>query len=96
MMKSMWIYAVAAIITVAVSGISYVAGVQYLPSIVMFVAAMITLGLSMNIEDNLLARYDTPHDDDNHPPQLISLRAIRAIALIAMGIAIIVMMVRPA
>ncbi|MDH3439726.1 MAG: hypothetical protein OEM63_03155 [Gammaproteobacteria bacterium] len=86
MMKSMWIYAVAATITVAASGVSYLAGVQYLPSILMFVAAMIVLGLSMNIEDNLLARYDTPHDDDHHPPQLVSLRATRAI----------VMLIRPA
>lgn len=57
MMKSMWIYAVAAIVTIVASGASYVAGVLYLPGILMFVAAMIVLGLSMNIEDHLLARY---------------------------------------
>ncbi len=92
MTKSPWLYAIAAVITVAVSGLTWMAGIGYLPSILMFVAAILVLGLSMTVEDRLISRYDTPHDDDTHPWPLIALRAVRAIVLIAMGIAIFAMM----
>jgi hypothetical protein len=51
----------------------------------MFISALLVLGASMTAEDILLAKYDTPHDEDKHPPQLILLRAVRAIVLVGMG-----------
>ena len=89
---SIWLTISAALITVVGSVMSYQAGINYMPSILMFVAALLGLGAGMNMEDRLIARYDTPHDDDTHPPQLITLRAVRAIVLIIMGVAVFAMM----
>lgn len=94
MTKSMWISALAAIIAIAASGVAYDTGAQYLPGVLMFVAAVIVLGLLMNIEDRLLVKYDTPHDDDHHPPPLVAFRAIRALVMIVMGVAIFAMAFR--
>lgn len=88
MTKSMWISAIAAIIAIAASAVAYDNGAQYSPAILMFIAALIVLGLSMNFEDRLLMKYDTPHDDDSHPPRLVALRAVRAIVMMTMGVAI--------
>jgi hypothetical protein len=92
MTKSLWLGASAVVIAAAASGITWVLGMSYVPSALMFVAAILVLGLGMTVEDRMLARYDTPHDDDTHPPRLILLRAVRAVVLIAMGIAIFAMM----
>ncbi len=91
MTKNLWIYAGVAVVLIVGSGLTYSAGVSYLPSILMFIAALAVLGISMTYEDALLAKYDTPHDDDSHPPQLIFLRAGRATVLLVMGILIFVM-----
>jgi hypothetical protein len=92
MTKTLWISTIIAVILVAGSGLAYTAGVTYLPSILMFVAAMIVMGVMMTAEDALLSKYDTPHDEDAHPPQLISLRAGRAIVLITMIVLAVVML----
>lgn len=88
MTKSLMIGLIIAAVFAIGSATAYSAGIEYLPSILMFVAAVATLGASMNAEDTLLAKYDTPHDEDTHPPQLIALRLARAIVLFAMGILI--------
>ena len=36
-------------------------------------------------EDILIQKYDTPHEEDTHPPQLIMLRMVRGIVLIVLG-----------
>ena len=92
MTTSHWLTASAIIIALVGSVMSYLADINYVPSVLMIIAAILVLGVGMNMEDHLLARYDTPHDDDTHPPQLIMLRAARAIILIIMGIAIFAMM----
>ena len=43
------------------------------------------LGVSMMEEDILIQKYDTPHEEDTHPPQLIMLRMVRGIVLIVLG-----------
>lgn len=76
------------------SVVAYDAEVQYLPGVLMFVAALVVLGLSMNLEDRLLVKYDTPHDDDHHPPRLVAFRAVRAAVMLMMGVAIFAMAFR--
>lgn len=88
MTKNVWISIVIAIAALAGSAAAYMSGINYLPSILMFVSALVVLGLSMTAEDTLLKKYDTPHDEDKHPAPLILLRAVRAIVVIAMGILI--------
>ena len=77
MTKNLWFSTGVAVVTLAASVATYLADISYLPSILMFVSALMVMGASMTAEDTLLARYDTPHDDDKHPPQLILLRAAR-------------------
>ena len=93
MTGKVWFAVSIALAVLAGSIFSYLAGVAYLPSILMFVAALFVLGLSMTAEDRLLEKFDTPHDEDKHPPQLILLRAARALVMIAMGILIFYMAV---
>ena len=85
MTKNLWFSTGVAVVTLAASVATYLADISYLPSILMFVSALMVMGASMTAEDTLLARYDTPHDDDKHPPQLILLRAARAVVLVAMA-----------
>ena len=52
----------------------------------MFIAALLVFSITATIEDGLLVKYDTPHDEDTHPPKLILLRATRAILMLAIGV----------
>jgi hypothetical protein len=83
--RNLWISIVAAIALIAGSGVSHMAEISYLPSILMFIAAVTVLGVSMMEEDILIQKYDTPHEEDTHPPQLIMLRMVRGIVLIVLG-----------
>jgi hypothetical protein len=87
---NLWILTALAVVLVTGSGISYRLGINYVPAILMFVATLLVLGITMSLEDVLLAKYDTPHDDDTHLPKLVALRSMRAIIVIAMGIMIFV------
>ena len=78
---------VGAALTVA-SWLSYMYGIPWLPVILMIMASLTLLGLSMMIEDELIAEYDTPHDEDAHPPALILFRAARSIIMVTMGVMI--------
>jgi len=91
MNKYLMLLTAVAILLVVASVIGYILDISYLPAVLMFVAALAVLGVTMSLEDVLLAKFDTPHDDDTHPPQLIALRAIRAIIVIAMGTSIFLM-----
>jgi hypothetical protein len=42
----------------------------------------------MMVEDILIEKYDTPHDEDKHPPLLILFRAARSVIMVAMGVLI--------
>jgi heme A synthase len=92
MKTKLWLATGAATLLVAASGVVYISGIQYVPSILMFIAALIVMGVAMTAEDSLLRKYDTPHDDDTHPPQLVTLRAVRSILLIAMIVVAIAML----
>ena len=92
MTKTLWMATLIAVALVAGSGLSYFAGIEYLPSLLMFVAVLIVMGVLMTAEDDLLRKYDTPHDEDSHPPQLITLRAARSTLLIAMIVVTIFML----
>lgn len=91
MNKNLWLSTAVAVLLGVGSVIAYILDIRYLPAVLMFVGALVVLGVTMSLEDALLAKYDTPHDEDTHPPQLIALRAIRAIIVIAMGTSIFVM-----
>jgi hypothetical protein len=84
--RNVWLAGAAAIVAIIGSGLTYMAGIPYFPSILMFVAALLVLGVTMIAEDSLLIKYDTPHDEDKHPPALILLRFGRAAILIVLGI----------
>ena len=92
MKTKLWLATGVATLLVAASGVVYISGIQYIPSILMFIAALIVMGVAMTAEDSLLRKYDTPHDDDTHPPQLVTLRAVRSILLIAMIVVAIAML----
>jgi hypothetical protein len=94
MTKNLWMTTALAIALVAGSGLAYSAGIDYLPSVLMFVAALMAMGVMMTAEDDLLRKYDTPHDEDTHPPQLVTLRAVRSTVLFVMIVLAIVMLVR--
>ena len=51
MTRNLWISIVAAIALIAGSGVSHMAEISYLPSILMFIAAVTVLGVSMVEED---------------------------------------------
>jgi len=72
MKKSLWMYSVAAVIAIGGSVLTWIAGISYVPGILMLIGAIFVLGLGMSVEDLLLVRYDTPHDDDAHPPPRIA------------------------
>jgi hypothetical protein len=92
MTKKLWIATGAAIVLVAASGVAYISGIQYTPSVLMFFAALTVMGVAMTAEDTLLGKYDTPHDEDTHPPQLVTLRAVRSVILISMIVVAIAML----
>lgn len=92
MTRNLWLSAGAALLLVAVSAAAWAARIEYLPSGLMFVAALIVLGFAMSAEDVLLKRYDTPHDDDAHPPPLVAFRAARATVLVAMIVVAVAML----
>ena len=87
----LWILLAVAVLLVLGSGFTYFAGISYLPAVLMFIAALVVLGVSMTFEDVLLRKYDTPHDDESHPPALIVLRAARAVVLVTMAVLVFVM-----
>jgi hypothetical protein len=80
-----------ALMLVVAAGLTRLAAIAYLPPILMFVATVIVLGISMILEDMLIQKYDTPHDEDTHPPALITLRAIRSIIVFAMAVFVFVL-----
>lgn len=92
MSKGFWIGIALAVSLVIASTAAWFARIDYLPSILMFVAAIAVIGVMMKAEDVLIGKYDTPHDEDKHPPKLIALRAVRGLVLLIMGVMIFVMM----
>lgn len=91
-MKKLWMSGACAIALVAGSGFGYAAGVDYLPSLFMFGATLIVMGVLMTAEDGLLRKYDTPHEEDRHPPPLIMLRVVRSTLLAAMIVVTVIML----
>jgi len=89
--RKLWIAIVIAVFLIGGSALSYIAGISFVPSILMFIAAVTILGVSMMEEDVLIQKYDTPHDDDTHPPQLVMLRMGRAVVLIVLGVSFFVL-----
>jgi hypothetical protein len=87
----LWTLLAVAVLLVLASGVTFFAGIGYLPAALMFIAALVVLGVSMLFEDVLLRKYDTPHVDDSHPPALIFLRAMRTVVLITMAVLVFVM-----
>jgi len=83
-----WLTAVLAILLLVAAGLAYGAGIPWLPSGLTFFATLFVLGLTMHIEDRLLKRYDTPHEDDTHPPALVLFRFARGTVLVLLGILI--------
>lgn len=81
----LWVAALLAGAALIVAGLSYLSAIPWLPVILMIVAALIVLGMSMVLEDILIGKYDTPHDEDSHPPLLILFRAARSVIMVAMG-----------
>ena len=91
MNRKLWIASAAAVVAGVAAVLLYLQEVSYLPSILMLVAAITVLGVLMIAEDSLLLKYDTPHDEDKHPPALILLRSGRAIILVVLSILVFVL-----
>ena len=91
MTGKLWVAGLLAGAAVIGAWLSYLAGIPWLPVILMIVAALLVLGISMLLEDILIGKYDTPHDEDRHPPLLILFRAVRSVVMVAMGILIFYM-----
>jgi hypothetical protein len=68
--------------------LTHLSAIPWLPVILMIIAALLVLGISMMLEDLLIRKYDTPHDEDKHPPALILFRAARSVVMIVMGVLI--------
>lgn len=81
MTRNLWIASAAAVAMIIAAGLAYMAEIRYLPSILIFIAAIVVVGVSMMEEDVLIQKYDTPHDEDRHPPALILFRFGRGIIL---------------
>jgi len=92
MKGNLWLWTVAAAVLVLAAWVTFYLDIRYLPAVLMLLAVIVVIGVSMSFEDVLLGKYDTPHDEDVHPPALIAWRAVRALVIIAMA-ALIVMMV---
>ena len=88
MTGKLWVAALIAGAAVIVSGLAYLSGIPWLPVILMIIASLLVLGISMMLEDILIGKYDTPHDEDKHPPLLILFRAVRSMVMVAMGVLI--------
>ena len=84
----LWVAALLAGAALIGAGLSYLSAIPWIPVILMIVSALIVLGISMMIEDILIGKYDTPHDEDKHPPLLILFRAARSVIMVAMGVMI--------
>ena len=88
MSGKLWVAALFAGAAIIGAALSYLSAIPWLPVALMTVAALIVLGITMMLEDILIGKYDTPHDEDKHPPALILFRALRPIIMIAMGVLI--------
>jgi hypothetical protein len=84
----LWVAALLAGAALIGAGLSYLSAIPWIPVILMIVSALIVLGISMMVEDILIEKYDTPHDEDKHPPLLILFRAARSVIMVAMGVLI--------
>jgi hypothetical protein len=88
MTGKLWVAALFAGAAFIGAGLSYLSAIPFLPVILMIVSALMVLGISMMLEDILIGKYDTPHDEDKHPPLLILFRAARSVIMVAMGVLI--------
>ena len=88
----LWLWTAAAAVLALAAWVTFYLDIRYLPAALMLFAVIVVIGVSMSFEDILLRKYDTPHDEDAHPPVLIAWRAVRALVVIAMA-ALIFMMV---
>ena len=71
------------------AGISYRAGVDYLPSVLLMIAGFLMMGVFAELEDEVLEKIDD-HSIGSHDWHLLVLRVIRTIVLLSIGILIFV------
>ena len=86
MKRNLWLAVAAAAALIIGSVLISTAGMRNLPGLMIFVAALMIIGVSMMLEDALLLKYDTPHEEDRHPPLLTLFRLCRAIIVSALGV----------
>jgi len=91
MKANLWLWTAVAAVLVLAAWATFYFDIRYLPAVLMLLAVIVVIGVSMSFEDVLLRKYDTPHDEDAHPPALIAWRAMRALVIIAMAVLIFMM-----
>lgn len=69
------------------AGISYRAGIDYLPSVFLMIVGILMMGIFAELEDEVLKKIDD-HSIASHDWHLILLRVIRSIVLISIGVLI--------
>jgi len=81
--------AVAALIA---AGISYRAGVNYLPSVFLMIVGILLMGIFAELEDETLMKIKD-HTIESHDWHLVLLRVIRSVVLLSIGVLIFAVLV---
>lgn len=89
MPKSFWTEISVSVIAAAGAAIAYRADIEYLPSLLVIVSALMVTGIFAEIEDHLIVEAEAPDTPDNNKYLLSFVRIIRSTLLLVMGIAAI-------
>jgi len=73
------------IATGVAAGVSYWAGVRYLPSVFVVVAGFLIMGMFAELEDELLKKRDIS-SIGSHDLRLITLHVVRTVVLLSVGV----------
>jgi len=70
------------------AGVSYRAGVDYLPSVFLLIAGILMMGIFAELEDEVLEKIED-HSIESHDWHLRVLRVIRRTVLLSIGVLIV-------
>lgn len=73
------------IVASVAAGVSYWAGVHYLPSAFIVVAGFLIMGMFAEMEDELLKKRDIS-SIGSHDARLVTLHVVRTVVLLAVGV----------